>query len=74
MQAGFRLADIPRASYCYQVYLRNDEALRARLKELATQRSFFGYLLLHGPPKAEGLVSQDIETRGSSDFKRGPND
>lgn len=51
-----QLAGISRTAYRYQVGSRNDSALRARLKTLAAQQSAYGYLLLHGMLKAEGLV------------------
>lgn len=55
-RAACRLAGVSRTGYRYQACPRNDEALRARLKELATEQSAYGYLLLHGLLKAEGLV------------------
>ena len=51
-----RLAGMSRTGYRYQCVPGNDEALRARLKELAQQYSRYGYLLLHGMLKDEGLV------------------
>lgn len=50
------LAGISRTAYRYKSIPSNDEALRARLKELAVEQSAYGYLLLHGMLKAEGLV------------------
>jgi len=50
------LAGLSRTGYRYQAKAREDSALRARLKVLATQYSRYGYLLLHGLLKAEGLV------------------
>lgn len=50
------LASISRTAYRYQSRPRDDAALRCRLKELAVQQSAYGYLLLHGMLKAEGLV------------------
>lgn len=40
----------------YQAKLRMDNVVRVRLKALATQYPAYGYLLLHGLLKAEGLV------------------
>ena len=51
-----QLAGISRTAYRYQARSRQDGALRARLKELAVQQSAYGYLILHGLLKAEGLV------------------
>lgn len=51
-----QLAGISRTAYRYQARSRQDGALRDRLKELAIQQSAYGYLILHGLLKAEGLV------------------
>lgn len=51
-----KLTGISRTAYRYQATPPGDEALRARLKALAAQQSAYGYLLLHGILKAEGLV------------------
>lgn len=51
-----KLAGISRTAYRYQAKPACDGELRARLKELAAQQSAYGYLLLHGLLKAEGLV------------------
>lgn len=40
----------------------NDDDLRARLKELATEYPRYGYELLHGMLKAEGLVVNEKKT------------
>ena len=42
----------------------HDEALRARLRELAEQRRRFGCPRLHVMPKREGLVTNHKRTRG----------
>ena len=42
--------------YRYQPKLPTDDSVRARLKELAMQYPAYGYLLLHGLLKGEGLV------------------
>ena len=55
-RAACRLARISRTGYRYKTVPRDDRALRIRLKELAAQQSAYGYLLLHGLLKAEGLV------------------
>ena len=51
-----KLAGISRTGYRYQAKPANDGELRSRMKELAAQQSAYGYLLLHGLLKAEGLV------------------
>ncbi len=56
------LASISRTAYHYQSRPRDDAALRCRLKELAVQQSAYGYLLLHGMLKAEGLVANRKRT------------
>lgn len=55
-RAACKLAGISRTAYRYQTRPSNDEALRARLKALAVEQSAYGYLLLHGLLKTEGLV------------------
>lgn len=50
------LASVSRTAFRYEPRPRDDTALRARLKELAVKQSAYGYLLLHGMLKAEGLV------------------
>ncbi len=51
-----QLSGISRTAYRYQAKPVNDQALRTRLKELAVKQSAYGYLLLHGMLKVEGLV------------------
>jgi len=53
-----QLAGISRTAYRYQAKRCDDEPLRARLKELRVKQSAYGYLLLHGMLKAEGLVKR----------------
>lgn len=55
-RAACQLAGISRTGFRYQAKPKDDGALRARLKELAAKQSAYGYLLLHGLLKAEGLV------------------
>ncbi len=50
------MAGVSRSGYQYQPKGRQDEQLRARLRELSTEYSRYGYLMLHGLLKAEGLV------------------
>jgi len=45
-----------RTAYRYKAQKNRDDVLRSRLKELATQQSSYGYLLLHALLKAEELV------------------
>ena len=51
-----RLAGLSRTAFRYQPLSKGDEVLRERLKVLATEHSRYGYLLLHGLLKGEGLV------------------
>lgn len=50
------LVGLSRTGYRYQAKPKDDELLRHRLKELAVEQSRYGYLLLHGILKEEGLV------------------
>jgi len=51
-----QLVGLSRTGYRYTAKQKDDSALRERLKVLATNYSRYGYLLLHGLLKAEGLV------------------
>jgi putative transposase len=51
-----KLAGISRTAFRYQAKPAQDDILRARLKALAVEQSAYGYLLLHGILKGEGLV------------------
>ena len=51
-----RLVGLSRTAYRYKAKPKDDQGLRKRLKTLAAQHSRYGYLLLHGLLKAEGLV------------------
>lgn len=51
-----KLAGLSRTAYQYRAKPAADDALRARLKALAVEQSAYGYLLLHGILKSEGLV------------------
>ncbi len=55
-RSACKLVGISRTAYRYQARSKQDDALRARLKALAVEQSAYGYLLLHGILKAEGLV------------------
>jgi len=55
-RAVCQLVGISRTGYRYRARPRDDQALRARLKQLAVEQSAYGYLLLHGILKGEGLV------------------
>ena len=46
----------------YRPRPRNDEALRSRLRHLAERYSRYGYLLLHGMLRNEGLVQNKKRT------------
>lgn len=50
------LVGLSRTAYRHQSMSRRDEVLAERLKALAVEYSRYGYLLLHGLLKAEGLV------------------
>lgn len=47
---------VSRSGFRYQATGKTDNVLRSRLKELAAQYPRYGYLMLHGLLKAEGLV------------------
>ena len=51
-----QLSGVSRTAYRYQAKPANDDALRRRLIELATQHKGLGCPMLHGMLKAEGLV------------------
>ena len=51
-----KLACLGRTAFRYCPKTPSDIGLRERLKELAAQYSRYGYLMLHGLLKAEGLV------------------
>lgn len=50
------LVGLSRTGYRYQKKSKDDEALRARLRELAAKYPRYGYLMLHVLLKKEGLV------------------
>lgn len=50
------LLALTRSSYRYQSQPKDDTQLTTRLNELATQYPVYGYLMLHGLLKQEGLV------------------
>ncbi len=51
-----RLLSVSRTAFRYQPEPGFDDLLHSRLKELASRQLAYGYLLLHGILKAEGLV------------------
>lgn len=51
-----KLVGLSRTGYRYQPVYKDDGELRDRLKVLASEYSRYGYLMLHGLLKAEGLV------------------
>jgi len=55
-RAACQLAGISRTGYRYKTKSNDDHALRERLKVLAVQYPRYGYLLLHGLLRTEGLV------------------
>lgn len=61
-RSACRLAGISRTAFRYVLKSKTDDALRRRLKALATQYSRYGYLMLHGLLKGEGLVQNKKHT------------
>ena len=61
-RAACRLACISRTGLRYQRRASADGDLRKRLKELAVEYPRYGYLMLHGLLKAEGLVINKKQT------------
>ena len=55
-RAACRLACFSRTGFRYEGKPPNDDVLRSRLRELAVEYPRYGYLMLHGLLKAEGLV------------------
>lgn len=55
-RSACQLVGLSRTGYRYQSKPKDDQALRDRLKRLAGLYSRYGYLMLHGLLKAEGLV------------------
>jgi putative transposase len=50
------LVSVSRSAFRYQPVTKSDGALRERLKALAAEYPRYGYLMLHGLLRAEGLV------------------
>lgn len=57
-----KLAGVSRTAFRYQAKPGTDDVLRSRLKTLAVEQSAYGYLLLHGILKGEGLVVNEKHT------------
>lgn len=57
-----KLAGLSRTAFRYKTRTRSDVDLRKRLKELAAAYPRYGYLLLHGLLKNEGLVQNKKRT------------
>ncbi len=57
-----KLAGVSRTGYRYVARPSDDDALRARLLELATRHSSYGYLFLHRLLRTEGLVKNKKRT------------
>lgn len=55
-RAACRLVGLSRTGYRHHTKPKEGQVLRERLKALAVKHSRYGYLLLHGLLKAEGLV------------------
>ena len=56
VRAACKLASVSRTGFAYKPKHGNDDKLRQRLLELATQYPRYGYLMLHFLLKGEGLV------------------
>lgn len=61
-RSACRLASISRTGFRYQPVAKHDDVLLTRLKQLATEYSRYGYLMLHGLLKAEGRVTNKKRT------------
>lgn len=61
-RSACRLTGISRTAFRYVCKRKADAAVRERLKSLATQYSRYGYLMLHGLLKGEGLVQNKKHT------------
>jgi putative transposase len=61
-RSACRLSDISRTAFRYIPKKKADKALRERLKALATEYPRYGYLMLHGLLKSEGLVQNKKQT------------
>jgi putative transposase len=57
-----RLVGVSRAAMRYCPRPNNDEALRTQLKKLAERYNRYGYLMLHGLLRNEGLVQNRKRT------------
>ncbi|OMH39608.1 integrase [Motiliproteus sp. MSK22-1] len=57
-----KLVGVSRTAYRYKPVVNDDGSLRVRLKELAAEYTRYGYLMLHGLLKAEGLVANKKRT------------
>jgi len=55
-RAACQLAGVSRTAFRYCPKIKDDKPVRTRLKELASQYPRYGYLMLHGLLKGEGLV------------------
>lgn len=61
-RAACLLSGISRTAFRYRPKKKADSVLRERLKALATEYPRYGYLMLHGLLKAEGLVRNKKQT------------
>ena len=61
-RCGSRLMNVSRSIVRYQKVEKNDDALRARLKELAERYPRYGYPTLHAMLHHEGLVKNRKRT------------
>lgn len=61
-RAACVLSNVSRTAFRYIPKKKSDNAVRARLKTLATEYPRYGYLMLHGLLKSEGLVKNKKQT------------
>lgn len=57
-----KLAGLSRTAFRYEPKTNSDNGLRQRLKALATQYPRYGYLMLHGLLRGEGMVKNRKHT------------
>lgn len=57
-----RLVGVSRSGYQYKPVKRQDDELRVRLRELSTEYSRYGYLMLHGLLVVEGCPDKATAT------------
>ena len=71
-RAACQLSGVSRTAFRYRPRTKADNTLRERLKRLATEYPRYGYLMLHGLLKAEGLVRNKKHTYRIYNGRRAP--